>query len=90
MTSNRNQSSPDFPFVGVLEVVDVVGRAVDVAAEPQPLACCHESLGSASMAARSESAERHLSPLDANVKAESPVACLLASAKWPWPSRAGR
>ena len=35
MTSNRNQSRPDFPSLRVFEVVDVVGRAVDVATEPQ-------------------------------------------------------
>ena len=33
--SKRNQSSPDLPSLRVVEVVDVIGRAVDVASEPQ-------------------------------------------------------
>ena len=47
-----------FPFFLVFEVIDVVGRAVNVAAKTQLVGLRHESLGSASIAARSVSSSR--------------------------------
>ena len=50
----------------VVEVIDVVRRAVDVAPEPRGLASCQVSLGSASMAGRSASVSRKIRPVKAD------------------------